>query len=130
MSHACRGLFPTPDNTCRLPQRLILLLAALFPLAAVSIHSGGSTLYTLLLLPALFSAWPAWRQTGPLERSWMLSAALLFVLAAISLAYSVDLENGVQKLERFFRLASVGLVYLLLLQWRVEAGRPGVERLD
>jgi O-antigen ligase len=105
------------------PQRLVLLLAALFPLVSVSVASGGSTIYTLLVLPALFLAWPERRHLNRAERRWLLAYLLLFAIAALSLLNTAELELGVEKLERYLRLATLGLIYLFLRRMNVEAGR-------
>ncbi len=104
-------------------QRLVVLLAVLFPLLSVSVPSGGSALYTLLVLPALIYAWPERKFLSGDERWWLLAYVVLFVLAALSLLYVTDLELGVQKLERYLRLATLGLVYLFLRRMNVEVGR-------
>ena len=104
-------------------QRLVVLLAALFPLLSVSVPSGGSALYTLLVLPALIYAWPERKFLRGEERWWLLAYVALFVLAAMSLLYVTDLELGVEKLERYMRLATLGLVYLFLRRMNVEIGR-------
>ncbi len=104
-------------------QRLVVLLAVLFPLLSVSVPSGGSALYTLLVLPALIYAWPERKFLSRGERWWLLAYVALFVLAALSLLYVTDLELGVQKLERYLRLATLGLVYLFLRRMNVEVGR-------
>lgn len=105
------------------PQRIVLLLAALFPVVSVSIHSGGSILYTLLVLPALVYAWPERKHLTLAEKRWLLAYLLLFAIAALSLFYAADLKVGVEKLERYLRLATLGLVYLFLRRMNVEAGR-------
>ncbi len=104
-------------------QRLVLLLAALFPLLSVSVASGGSTLYTLLLLPALVYAWPERKTLTTEEKWWLLAYVVLFAMATLSLFYVTDLKLGVEKLERYLRLATVGLVYLFLRRMNVEVGR-------
>lgn len=106
-----------------LSQRLVLLLAALFPLVSVSVPSGGSTLYTFLVLPALIYAWPERKMLNTEERWWLLAYVTLFALAALSLFYVSDLKLGLEKLERYFRLATLGLVYLFLRRMHVEVGR-------
>jgi len=105
------------------PQRIVLLLAALFPLISVSVHSGGSILYTLLVLPALFYAWSESKHLTKEEKRWLLAYLLLFALAAFSQLYVADQKVGVEKLERYLRLATLGLVYLFLRRMKVDAGR-------
>lgn len=120
--HTDTGLL-TQLSGYSLGQRLVLLLAALFPLVSVSFPSGGSIIYTLLVLPALVYAWPESRQLNAAERWWLLTYVVLFALAALSLFYVADLKLGVEKLERYFRLATLGLVYLFLRRMNVEIGR-------
>lgn len=105
------------------PQRVVLLLAALFPLISVSVHSGGSTLYALMILPALFYAWPERKYLTTQDKRWLLAYFLLFAIAALSLLYVADQKVGVEKLERYLRLSTLGLVYLFLRRMKVEAGR-------
>jgi len=105
------------------PQRIVLLLAALFPLVSVSIHSGGSTIYALLVLPALIYAWPERKLLTVAEKRWLLAYLVLFVIVTLSLLYVTEIKLGVEKLERYFRLATLGLVYLFLRRMKVEAGQ-------
>lgn len=104
-------------------QRLVLLLAVLFPLVSVSVSSGGSTLYTLLVLPALVYAWSECKFLSRAEKWWLLSYVAFFAIAALSLLYATELKLGMEKLERYFRLATLGLVYLFLRRMNVEVGR-------
>lgn len=113
----------TPFSEFSWTQRIVLLIAALFPLLSIAVKSGGSTFYALLLLPALFFAWPERKYLSAPERRWLLTLLLLFILAALSLFYVSELDTGIKKLERYFRLATLGLVYLFLRRMGVEAGR-------
>lgn len=104
-------------------ERLLQVLASAFPFISVSIPSGGSAAYTLFALVGLFFGWSMLRESGRSERQWWFALLLLFVLASVSLAYSADLENGVQRLERFFRLATIALVIAVMVRWRVVSSR-------
>lgn len=104
-------------------ERLFQALAAAFPFISVSIPSGGSAVYTLFALVGLFLGWSTLRESGRTERQWWFALLMLFVLASVSLAYSADLENGVQRLERFFRLATIALVIAVMVRWRVVSSR-------
>lgn len=104
-------------------QRIVLSLAALFPLVSIAVKSGGSALYALLLLPALFFAWPERKYLTTAEKRWLLTILLLFILATLSLFYVSELDTGIKKLERYLRLATLGLVYLFLRRMGVETGR-------
>ncbi len=104
-------------------QRLLLISCSLFPLLTVAVQSGGSAIYIMLLLPALVYGWSVWPDTTVQQRYWMLSGVALFILAAMSLLYSSDVDTGVKKLDRLFRLTSIGLIYLYLRRMRVDAGR-------
>lgn len=101
------------------PERLFQGLAVAFPFIAVSIPSGGSAVYTLFALAGLFFGWSSLKESSRSERQWWFALLLLFVLATLSLAYSADLENGVQRLERFFRLATIALIVVVMVRWRV-----------
>jgi O-antigen ligase len=105
------------------PERLFQALAAAFPFISVSIPAGGSAVYTLFALAGLFFGWGMLKESGRSERQWWLALLLLFVLAIVSLAYSADLENGVQRLERFFRLATIALVIAVMVRWRMVSSR-------
>jgi len=117
-----RGLL-TQFNSYSLHQKLVLLLAALFPLVSVSLQSGGSIIYTLLVLPALVYAWPERKQLTSSEKRWLMAYLLLFAVAALSLIYTADIKLGVEKLERYLRLATLGMVYLFLRRMDVDTGR-------
>lgn len=104
------------------PERALTLLVALFPFVSLSFNSGGSVIYTLLLLTALFTAWPQWRQVGHNERVVMAGLGIFFLIAAASLLQTADLASGLERLERIFRLASAGLLLLLFRRFRIAAG--------
>ncbi|HEY0635855.1 MAG TPA: O-antigen ligase family protein [Gammaproteobacteria bacterium] len=105
------------------PDRLLQGLVIAFPFVAVSLPGGGSALYTLLALAGVVFGWRGVSRSRGNERYWWLALLLFFLLAAASLAYSADLENGAQRLERFLRLATLGLVFAVLVRWHVVAGR-------
>lgn len=100
----------------------MLGLAAAFPFVSVSVPGGGSTIYTLFALAGLLFGWGVVVRSEGGERRWWLALLLLFLLATLSLAYSAELNNGVQRLERFFRLATLGLVFAVMVRGRVVAG--------
>lgn len=105
------------------PGRLLQGLVVSFPFIAVTIPSGGSIIYTLLALTGLVYGWGTVRESDSNERRWWLALLLLFVLVAVSVTYSADLQNGVERLERFLRLASLALVFTVMVRWRVVSDR-------
>ncbi len=104
-------------------ERLFQGLGVAFPFISVSVPGGGSAIYTLFALAGLLFGWGIATRRQGCQRYWWLTLLLLFVLASVSLAYSADLENGVQRLERFFRLATLALVFAVMVRWRVVADR-------
>ena len=104
-------------------QRIVLALIGLYPLISVAVNGGGSVVYALLVVPALFLAWSAYKELTHEERLWLAGYLVLFALALIGLTYTEDMHEGPPRLERYFRLATTGLVFLLLLRLRLETGR-------
>lgn len=103
-------------------ERALLILVALFPLISLSLHSGGSIIYTLLLIIGLFTAWPEWRQVNRAEKGLIAALGIFFLIAALSLLQTVDVANGHERLERIFRIASVSILFLAFRRFRVDAG--------
>lgn len=103
-------------------RRALLWLVALFPLAAVSARSLDSVIFTLVAIAALVSGWGGWREARREERLLVLGYLALFSAAALSLLQTEDLYLGIQKLERYLRLALLGLVFLMFLRLRIAAG--------
>ena len=101
----------------------VLLLLALFPVISVLVPSGGSGIYTFLALPALIFGWSGWKQLNYVEKQWALSLIALFIIATLSLLYSEDLKNGIGKLERYFRLMTIPLIYLMVRRLNIETGK-------
>ncbi|HEY0720721.1 MAG TPA: O-antigen ligase family protein [Gammaproteobacteria bacterium] len=103
--------------------RLLRGLAIAFPFISVSVPGGGSAIYTLFALAGLLFGWAMVVRSSASERRWWLALLLFFLLASVSLAYSADVVNGMQRLERFFRLATLGLLFAVMVRWRVVADR-------
>lgn len=103
-------------------QALAVLVVA-FPVGSVALQDAGSVIYALLLLLALAYGWAAWREAGRDERWLVAGYGVLFAVAALSLFQTEALDVGVGKLERYLRLASLGLIYLLLRRFWPAAGR-------
>lgn len=101
---------------------LLMTLIALFPVLSIAVKSGGSIIYTLLFLISLFYAWPQWKALSRFEKNWLLSLVVFFALGAVSLFFSENIDEGWKRLERYFRLMSIGSIFLLLLRFQVRAG--------
>ncbi len=99
-------------------------LFGLFPVVSLSVDHGGSIIYTSLLLLGIAFAWPAREVLTSFERLLFAGYLLLFLLALLSLGYSEDIDTAWKRLERYFRLATFGVLYLLVLRAGLAAGRP------
>ncbi len=104
-------------------ERLFQGLAISFPFISVSLPGGGSAVYALFALSGIIFGWSGIKKAGKEERRWWLLLLLFFILAAASLSYSADFHTASQRLERFFRLATLGLVFAVMVRWRVASGR-------
>lgn len=90
---------------------LYLLLIALFPVLAVSMKHGASTIFLLLSALGLFSL-PTWRRLSRWEKEVLLGFCIVFLLATLSLINSQNLSRGLSKLERYTRFLCAVLAYL------------------
>ena len=118
-----RTLIESTTESYRWYHYALLVLLASFPVISVSVPSGGSGIYTFLVLPALMFGWFGWHQLDSMEKQWVIALVLLFVIASLSLIYSEDFSDGVKRLERYFRLMTIPLIYLMVRRFNVEAGK-------
>lgn len=100
-----------------------LWIIGLFPVVSFSFNHGGSTLYGLLLIVALFFAWPEWRYLERQEKLLVLGYVLLFAVAVLSFIHVQDWGNSFRRLARIFRIATLGIMFLFLHRARVEPGK-------
>ena len=100
-----------------------LWIIGLFPVVSFSFNHGGSTLYGLLLLMALFFAWPEWRYLERQEKFLVIGYLLLFAVAVLSFVHVQDWDNSFRRLSRIFRIATFGLLFMFLHRARVEPGK-------
>ncbi len=92
------------------------VLVALFPVLAVSLNHGGSTIYTLLLLLGFVYAWPAWQELGKEERGLVWGFLALAAAGALSLLNTENFDQGLSHLERLLRIGTFGLLLMLLVR--------------
>jgi O-antigen ligase len=90
----------------------MVVLVGSYPLVAVAVPSGSSTLLLIFTLLAL----SLWRYLPPLqrdERRLAIALLLLLILAAISTLLSQDQSEAIKRLERLLRLALIPLIIKL-----------------
>lgn len=96
-------------------------LVFLFPVVVATTNGGGSYIYTLLLLPALFYG-RGWRDLAPWEQRLLLGFVVAFFAMALSLVNTEDLREGGKWLERYLRIALIVPIYLMLRRSGVSLG--------
>lgn len=99
----------------------LVIATFLFPSVVATTNGGGSYVYTLFLLPALFFG-RGWRML--LSREHLFLAGLLVALAvmALSLVSSEELRQGMKWLERYLRIALLIPMYLMLRRFGIVLG--------
>ncbi len=98
------------------------LFVFILPAVAVTVKSGATTVFLLLLIPSLIFAWMGW-STLYKEEKFLLSSFLLFVfLVGLSLLNSSDLHEGIGSYERFLRFAAFVPMYMFVRKYSLELG--------
>ncbi len=125
ITHARSGLSERLSdwwNTSSGIERWFSIIVFLMPTLTLVHKSGSSVAYTLLLLPSLFLFWGGWAALSKTERHIVIASALLFISACISLYISESPDEGIKRLERFFRLFSIIFFIMLLRKVNLKLG--------
>jgi hypothetical protein len=94
----------------------------LLPSVAVSVPSGATTVFLLILIPSLFLAWPTWDKLFNEEKFLLLSFLLYTFLVGCSLINSSDLNEALGSYERFLRFALFVPMYMFVRKYNLELG--------
>ncbi|GAB4295918.1 MAG: hypothetical protein Kow0096_13050 [Thiohalomonadaceae bacterium] len=100
---------------------LLAVLVFLFPVVVATTDGGGSYVYTLLVLPALYFG-RNWREISLLEKRILLGFVIAFVAMALSLFNTEDMREGIKFLERYLRIALLFPIYLMLRRYGFRLG--------
>lgn len=103
-------------------KQLILVTALLFPVLCASVEHAGSIIFTILLLMSLAYGWQGWGQLVKDERQFFISLLILFSFIALGLFYTVDVKEGLSKLERYLRILLLVPVYLMIRRFDLKVG--------
>jgi O-antigen ligase len=107
-----RDRSPTEDRAWDLVAAVLAILVFLFPVLVATTDGGGSYVYVLLLAAGLW--WGrGWSELD--RREWVLIVGLGAGLLAMGLGMvnSADVGFGLSRLERFGRIASIALIFLM-----------------
>jgi O-antigen ligase len=99
----------------------LVIAIFLFPSVVATTNGGGSYVYALLLLPALFFG-RGWRMLAPWERRVLACLLVALAVMALSLVNSEDLRQGMKWLERYLRIALLVPIYLMLRRFGLVLG--------
>ncbi|QMU61593.1 MAG: hypothetical protein GKR92_07740 [Gammaproteobacteria bacterium] len=98
------------------------LLVFLLPSVAVSVKSGATSVFLLILVPSLIFAWMSLEKLFK-EEKFLLSCFLLYVLlVGFSLINSSDLNEGFGSYERFLRFVVFIPMYMFVRKYSLELG--------
>jgi len=105
--------------------RLVPLAVFAFPITVASVENAGSGIGLLLLIAGLFFG-RQWDALDDKEKPVLVGFVVLLVVMALSLMNSSDLDTGVERLERFVRIAAFVPIYLMLRRFDIFTGRAFV----
>ncbi len=105
--------------------RLVPLAVFTFPITVASVENAGSSIGLLLLLAGLAFG-RQWNTLTPREKPVLVGFVVLLIVMGLSLVNSANLEFGLQRLERFVRIAAFVPIYLMLRRFDVSVGRAFV----
>lgn len=86
----------------------------MFPVVAVNLKSGGSSILAVLFLLSLIYAWPAWSEIDSQEKKILLGFSVFVAWAMLTLINTDDMGSAVSKMERFARIVAIVPIYLFL----------------
>lgn len=99
----------------------ISILVFLFPVVVATIDGGGSYVYTLLVLPALYFG-RHWKCLSLWEKRVLLGFVVALVAMSFSLVNSDDVRQGLKYLDRYLRIVLMIPVYLMLRRYGFAVG--------
>lgn len=110
-----------PCGRNRAPCWLVWLLAILLFVFPVTVGSfgGGSHLYALLVLPALWLG-RGWQDLHGEEKKFLLGLLLVFAVMALSMIHTEDFSQGLRRLERYLQILFMVPCYLMLRRYRLD----------
>lgn len=94
----------------------------LLPSVAVSVNSGATTIFLLILIPSLIFAWMGWGDLYKEEKFLLLSFLLFVLLVGVSLINSSSLSDGIGSYEKFLRFAVFVPMYMFVRKYSLELG--------
>lgn len=98
------------------------LLIFFLPSVSVTVKSGGTTVFLLILLSSIFFCWGGWKDLFP-EEKLLLSGFVLFVLlVSCSFINSSDLGESFGSFGKYFRFVMFVPMYLFFRRHKIELG--------
>jgi len=97
-------------------ENILKLFIFLFPILLTSVQSGGSIIYTLILIIVLSSIKELYFGQDNEDKLYWYGFLTLFLIAIFSLIYTEDINESLQRIDKFFRLMTGGLIYLYLIR--------------
>ena len=100
-------------------ENILKLFIFLFPILLTSVQSGGSIIYTLILIIVLSSIKELYFGQDNEDKLYWYGFLTLFLIAIFSLIYTEDINESFQRIDKFFRLMTGGLIYLYLIRKKI-----------
>lgn len=97
-------------------------LVFIFPVVVATTNGGGSYVYTLLVLPALYYG-RHWQNLSLWERRILLGFVVALIAMSLSFINSEDIRQGLKYLERYLRFVLMIPVYLMMRRYSLALGR-------
>ncbi|MDA1141114.1 MAG: O-antigen ligase family protein [Planctomycetota bacterium] len=95
-----------------------------FPLAAIGVRHGASTIFALFALVGILLWWDGWKLLPCRERRFIYSLCVFLGIVLISALRSDDISRGLRKFERYLRILFFVPGLLFLVRIRIQnAGR-------
>jgi len=105
-------------------EKLTISLVFLLPILMGTIPSSASSINILLLIIAMFWAWPSWHHLTKQEKILCLSIVAFFGAAFLSFLNSDDMSKSWARLERILRVLAFVPVFLLFRRLEIDLLKP------
>ncbi len=108
-----------------MPSKAFVPLGILFfllPSMSVTVKSGGTTIFLLILIPSLLFCWGGWKDLFPEEKMLLTGFVLFTVLVSFSFINSSDIGESFSSFEKYMRFLMFVPMYLFVRRYKIESG--------
>ncbi len=100
----------------------IALIIFIFPSVAVTVKSGATTIFLLMLIPSVIFGWRGWNNLISEEKILLISFLIFVLFSSLSFINSSDIYESISSFEKYLRFAVFVPMYLYLRKYSIELG--------